>query len=73
MREFDETLLSVHDLAELFKVPPSWVYQRTRARGRTQLPHIKLGKYLRFDRRAVMAWLEGQSSAPANDKRSDER
>jgi excisionase family DNA binding protein len=43
-----EALLTVHDVAEFLRVPPSWVYERTRRRGRDRLPHVKVGKYLRF-------------------------
>jgi len=39
------------------KVPASWVYERTRRRGSEQLPHYKLGKYLRFNLAEVMSWL----------------
>ncbi len=53
----DRELLTVDELAALLKVPRSWIYQRTRARGRDRLPHIKLGKYLRFEEQVVRAWL----------------
>ncbi len=53
-------LLTVDELAAVLRVPPSWVYQRTRYRGRDRLPHIKLGKYLRFEEAAVQAWLDRQ-------------
>jgi excisionase family DNA binding protein len=56
----DRELLTVDELAALLKVPRSWIYQRTRARGRDRLPHIKLGKYLRFEEQAVRAWLSQQ-------------
>jgi hypothetical protein len=46
-------LLTVNDLSALLKVPPSWIYQRTRSHGKDRLPHLKLGKYLRFEERAV--------------------
>jgi excisionase family DNA binding protein len=54
-------LLTVDDVAALLKVSRSWVYDRTRARHSTsseRLPHIKIGKYVRFDRRAVETFLE---------------
>jgi len=60
--EFDETLLTVKEIAALLKVPVSWVYQRTRTRGKAQLPHFKLGKYLRFERQSILAWLGEQRS-----------
>jgi len=40
------------------KVPISWVYERTRRRGTEQLPHMKIGKYLRFRKEDVLGWLD---------------
>ena len=51
-------LLTVHEVAALLRVPVSWVYERTRRRGAERLPHIKLGKYLRFRREDVLGWLD---------------
>ncbi len=31
----------------------SWLYERTRT---NTVPHVKLGKYLRFDREELLAW-----------------
>jgi excisionase family DNA binding protein len=56
-----EELLTVDDVAALLKVPRSWVYEHTRARGTPRaerLPYIKLGKYLRFDPRAVREFIQ---------------
>ena len=58
-REVDE-LLTVEELAQWLKVPPSWIYERTRRRGEGRLPCIKLGKYLRFEEAHVRAYLERQ-------------
>ena len=52
--------LPVAELAQWLKVPPSWIYERTRRRGEGRLPFIKLGKYLRFEEAAVKAYLERQ-------------
>ena len=60
-------LLTVEEVAELFKVSKSWVYEHTRTRGagstahHERLPHIRVGKYLRFDARAVRMYLARQS------------
>lgn len=54
-------LLTVDEVAALLKVSRSWVYEHTRARGvprSERLPHIKMGKYVRFEPRAVRAFLE---------------
>ena len=59
MDEFDE-LLTVEEVAALLKVPKSWVYGRTRARGPERIPFIKLGKYLRFQASGVRAFVTRQ-------------
>ena len=56
-----DELLTVDEVAVLLKVSRSWVYERTRARNgqaSERLPHIKIGKYVRFDRRALRTFLE---------------
>ncbi len=55
-----DELLTVDELAQWLKVPPSWIYERTRRRGEGRLPFIKLGKYLRFEAAAVRTYLERQ-------------
>jgi excisionase family DNA binding protein len=60
-RDDPEALLTADDVAKFLKVSRSWVYEHTRSRGlprAERLPHIKLGKYVRFDLRAVRAFLE---------------
>lgn len=53
-------LLTVADLAGMLKVPVSWVYEHVRRRGKERIPHIKLGKYLRFEEAEVRTWLQTQ-------------
>ena len=53
-----EALLTVHEVAEFLKVPVSWVYERTRRRGIERLPHLKIGKYLRFRLHEIESYLE---------------
>jgi excisionase family DNA binding protein len=55
-------LLTVEEVAELLKVPVSWVYDRTRSRGVNRIPGFRLGKYWRFQESEVLAWLERQRS-----------
>jgi excisionase family DNA binding protein len=56
-------LLTVDEVAALLKVSRSWVYEHTRRRGRKddQLPHLKLGKFVRFDPRLVREFLARRS------------
>jgi excisionase family DNA binding protein len=42
------TLLTVQEVAAILKVPVSWVYEHTRGNCQETLPHVKVGKYLRF-------------------------
>jgi excisionase family DNA binding protein len=53
-------LLTVEDVAELLRVPVSWVYERTRLRGVDRLPGFRLGKYWRFRETEIISWLERQ-------------
>jgi excisionase family DNA binding protein len=52
-----DRLLTDAEAAELLAVPKSWVGEAARA-GR--LPHLMLGRYRRFDRADLLAWLEEQ-------------
>ncbi len=55
-----DRLLTAEQVGEMYQVPKSWVYGRTRKRGVERLPHLKLGKYLRFEEGAVREFLERQ-------------
>ena len=50
-------LLTVHQIADLLQVPVSWVYGRMRKRSLERLPGYRLGKYWRFNREEVLAWV----------------
>jgi excisionase family DNA binding protein len=50
-----ERLLDAKEVAEFLHVPVSWVRESTRSGA---LPHIPLGRYRRYEREAVLAWLE---------------
>jgi excisionase family DNA binding protein len=52
-------LLTVEDLAKALKVPKSWLYDRTR-RKKDPIPHIKVGRYPRFQLPQVLSWLESK-------------
>lgn len=55
-----EELLTVHDAARFLKVPISWVYEHVRPETEGRLPAVKLGKYLRFDRRDLEAYVDAK-------------
>lgn len=60
-REKAPALLTAQEAAELLAVPPTWVLAEAR-RGR--LPHLRLGRYVRFQRAALEAWLEERAAGP---------
>jgi hypothetical protein len=47
------TLINAQEMAAILKVPVSWVYQRT-GLGQDRIPHLKIGKYIRFDPAEVL-------------------
>jgi predicted DNA-binding transcriptional regulator AlpA len=60
-------ILTPEQLAQRLQAKRSWVYEQTRYRADVRnadpLPFIKLGLYLRFDWKDVLAWLERQKHA----------
>ena len=50
-----ESLLTVQEMAQRINVPESWIYQRTRL-GQKAIPHVRIGKYVRFNPDEVMAF-----------------
>jgi excisionase family DNA binding protein len=53
-----ERLLDAAAIAELLGVPTSWVRESTRAGA---VPHVRLGRYVRYDRAAVLEWVRSCS------------
>lgn len=58
----EHSLFTVEEVAELLRVPTSWVYERTRRRAGDRIPGFRLGKYWRFRKVDVLAWIERQRS-----------
>ena len=56
----DDALLTVQDTARLLKVSVTWVYEHVRPDTEDRLPFVKLGKYLRFDRRDLKAFIDAK-------------
>ena len=57
MTDADDRLLDVTQAAALLAVPVSWVYAHAES---GQLPRYRIGKYLRFRRAELLAWLAEQ-------------
>ena len=59
------SLLTAGEVAALLGVPTSWVYEQSR-RGR--IPTVTLGRYRRYRREAIEAWV-AQLEAPVRRSR----
>jgi excisionase family DNA binding protein len=62
----DDKLLTAGEVADLIRVTRAWVYAETR---RNAIPHLRLGRYVRYRRTAIEAWMQtverGPGTAPA--------
>jgi len=54
----EEILLTPQDVARRFQVPVTWVYGCCRPRAKSPMPHLKIGRYLRFEEQAVRQFIE---------------
>ena len=59
-------LLTADEVADMLRVDKSWVYAATRS-GR--IPHIRLGRYVRFNEDAVTEWMLSLSEQSSHSKR----
>lgn len=50
-----DRLLTAAEVAAMLHVTKSWVYDQTR---RHRMPHVRLGRYVRYRRSAVDRWIE---------------
>lgn len=50
----DDDLLTAGEVAAILRMTKAWVYTQTRAQ---RIPHVSLGRYVRYRRSAVLAWL----------------
>jgi excisionase family DNA binding protein len=57
-------ILTVEDVAELLRVTPGWVNEKTRRRARNPLPAHRIGRYLRFRQSEVLAWFDKTMTTP---------
>jgi len=61
----DRELMVAPELAVILRMTPAWVYAQARA---NKIPHVPLGRYVRFRRATIDAWLSdiehGRIQAP---------
>jgi excisionase family DNA binding protein len=54
-------LIDAEAVGELLGVPASWVLAQAR---RERIPHVRLGRYVRFDPGELEAWWRGRMRGP---------
>jgi excisionase family DNA binding protein len=51
----NERLVTAAEIAEMLSVPVSWVREHTRSGA---IPHVRFGRWIRYDTKDVDEWLE---------------
>jgi excisionase family DNA binding protein len=54
-----DRLLDAAEVAALLSVPTGWVREHSRSGA---IPHVQLGRYVRYSRADVLAWVESQKA-----------
>ena len=54
-------LIDAREAAALLNVPDTWVLAEARA---SRIPHVRLGRYVRFERDALRAWWRSRARGP---------
>lgn len=56
--------LTAEEVAKLLRKKKTWVYEKAR---NSEIPHIRTGKYLTFDRDEVLAWFQSFHRGPESE------
>ena len=57
-----DQVITADEVAALLRMTPAWVYAETR---RNRIPHMRLGRYFRYRRSAIEAWMSDLEEAAA--------
>ena len=63
-----EKLLTPQEIAEVLGVQSSTIYQWTH---QGYIPHVKIGKFVRFKEKDVEKWVEKKTSNGRENRKSD--
>lgn len=59
------TLIDSAQAADLLGVPKTWVLAEARA---DRIPHVRLGRYVRFEAEQLEAWWQARRRGPQVDR-----
>lgn len=65
-KQINNKYLTIDELSDLLQIPKSWIYERTR---KNQIPHKRIGKYLRFDQSEIENWINRSNSKLNNSSK----
>ncbi len=59
-----QEIVDAKEIANRLCVPVTWVYEHVRSRAQDPMPHLRLGRYVRFQPESpeFRAWLERHQS-----------
>jgi len=63
--QVEGALLNAEQAAALLSVPATWVLAEARA---SRIPHVRLGRYVRFDAHALERWWQGRARGPTGGR-----
>jgi len=55
-------LVDAKAAGELLGVPHTWILEQAR---HDRIPHVRLGRYVRFDAEQLLAWARNRTRGPA--------
>lgn len=58
---WERPLLTAQEAGNLLNVPHTWLLQEVRA---ARVPHVRLGRYVRFPREALLTWVAERERGP---------
>jgi excisionase family DNA binding protein len=61
----DSLFLTPEQVAELLATSVTWVYEKSRTRQRDPLPTLRIGRYIRFEKDAVIQWARNRGNSAA--------
>jgi len=56
-------IMTPEQVAELFQVSTTWLYEKSRRRQKNPLPVKRIGRYLRYRRSEVLEWFDAQGQS----------
>ena len=52
-----KSLKTVGEMADILRVSKSWLYRRTRQKGKDAIPMVRVGGFIRFEPDKLFAWI----------------